>query len=186
MQLPRYWPISPSHQCQSAAFTPPVNLSVSFVSHVSKYLVLLLLLLAAPTWLWDCCGKHNSPPASYVMDFIFCRSEDSHVPVDPVFLCFLLPGGTISGVFLPTQYWYRLFMWPNHHSLAFMYLYLQSPLCYRWPHAHRHIFISVTSRSFAWEQCKYCCPFLYISCSCVIAKIASVVDDIPFSNPICS
>ena len=42
------------------------------------------LLLAPPTWLWGCCGRHNSPPASSVMDFIFCRSDGSHVPVDTV------------------------------------------------------------------------------------------------------
>ena len=33
-----------------------------------------LPLLAAPTWLWGRCGRHNSPPASPVMDFIFCCS----------------------------------------------------------------------------------------------------------------
>ena len=34
------------------------------------------------SWLWGRCGRHNSPPVSSVMDFIFCRSDDSHVPVD--------------------------------------------------------------------------------------------------------
>ena len=49
----------------------------AFASH-------LPLLLAAPTWLWGRCGKHNSPPASSVMDFILRRSDGSHVSVDTV------------------------------------------------------------------------------------------------------
>ena len=44
----------------------------------------LLLLLAAPTWLWGRCGRHNSPPASSVMDLVFSRSDGSHVSVDTV------------------------------------------------------------------------------------------------------
>ena len=40
-----------------------------------------LLLLAAPTWLWRRCGRHNSPP-TYVADF---RCPDSsNVSVDTV------------------------------------------------------------------------------------------------------
>ena len=35
---------------------------------------------------------------------------------------FLLSGGTISRIFLPTYYWSRLFKWPNHISLAFLHL----------------------------------------------------------------
>ena len=42
----------------------------------------LKLLLAAPTWLWGCCGRHHSPPASSVMDIVFSRSDGSHVSVD--------------------------------------------------------------------------------------------------------
>ena len=34
------------------------------------YPLLLLLRLASPTWLWDRCGRHNSPPASSLMDFV--------------------------------------------------------------------------------------------------------------------
>ena len=45
---------------------------------------LLLLLLAAPSWLWGCCGRHNSPPASSVMDFVFHHSDGSHVSIDTV------------------------------------------------------------------------------------------------------
>ena len=44
----------------------------------------LLLLLAVPIWLWDRCGRRNSPPASYGMDFIFRRCDGSHVSVDTV------------------------------------------------------------------------------------------------------
>ena len=77
---------------------------------------------------------------------------------------FLLPGCTISIVFLPTYSWSRLFTWPNHISRAFLHL---SPILSTfslslmlsfltwslsvWPHAHRHIFISVTSSFFTWE-----------------------------------
>ena len=35
---------------------------------------------------------------------------------------FLLPGGTISRVFLPTYSWSRLLTWPNNLKLAFLYL----------------------------------------------------------------
>ena len=74
---------------------------------------------------------------------------------------FLLPGGTISRVFLPTYSWSRLFVWPNHISLAFLHLSVMFPtfsfflmssfLTWSlsvWPHAHLHIFISVTSSFF--------------------------------------
>ena len=64
------------------------------------------LLLAAPTWLWGHCGRHNSRPASSVMDFVFRRSDGSHVSIDTIHpsllrsSSFSLPGGTISRVFL--------------------------------------------------------------------------------------
>ena len=71
---------------------------------------------------------------------------------------FLPPGGTISRVFLPTYSCSRLFSWPNYLSLAFLQLSvlfstfslsLMSSFLTRslgvWPHAHLHIFISVTS-----------------------------------------
>ena len=88
----------------------------------------LLLLLTAPTWLWGRCGRHNFPPASSVMDLVFRRSDGYHVSVDTaIHLCFglpsfLLPGGTISRVFLPPYSWSRLFAWPNHLSRAFLHL----------------------------------------------------------------
>ena len=77
---------------------------------------------------------------------------------------FLLPGGTIYGVFLPTYSWSRLFTWPNHLSLAFLpisvmfstfsFFLMSSFLTWShsvWPHAHLHIFISVTSSFFTLE-----------------------------------
>ena len=77
---------------------------------------------------------------------------------------FLLPGGTISRVFLPTYSRSRLPTWPNHLSLAFLHLsvmfstfsffLMSSFLTWSlsvWPHAHLHIFISVTSSFFTWE-----------------------------------
>ena len=51
---------------------------------VDKPIVLLPLPLATPTWLWGRCCKHNSPPASSVMELIFRRSDGSHVSVDTV------------------------------------------------------------------------------------------------------
>ena len=63
-------------------------------------------LLAAPTWMWGHCGRHNSPPTSSVMDVIFCRS-DVYLAwlAQSIHICFglprFLPGGTISRVFLP-------------------------------------------------------------------------------------
>ena len=35
-----------------------------------------------PTPWWGHCGRHNSPPASAVMDFIIRRSDGSHFSVD--------------------------------------------------------------------------------------------------------
>ena len=80
------------------------------------------------------------------------------------FPLFLLPGGTISRVFLPTYSWSRLFTWPNHISLAFLHLsvmfstfsffLLSSFLTWSlnvWPHAHLHIFISVERGSSVIE-----------------------------------
>ena len=89
-----------------------------------------LLLLAAPTWLWGRCGRHNSPPASSVsvMDFVFCRSgalisrltQSIHLFFG--LPRFLLPGGTISRIFLQTYSWCRLLTCPNHLNLAFLHL----------------------------------------------------------------
>ena len=92
---------------------------------------LYFLLLTAPTWLSGHCGRHNSPPASTVIDFVFCCPDSSHISVDTVHPSLLwssssprwyplqslssqvvpspesfFPGGTLSRVFLPR--WYPL------------------------------------------------------------------------------
>ena len=48
------------------------------------YILIILLLPSATTCMWGRCGRHNSPPASSVMGFIFRRSDGSHVSVDTV------------------------------------------------------------------------------------------------------
>ena len=131
----------------------------------------LLLLLAVPTWLWGRCGRHNTPPASSVMDFVFRRSDGSHVSVDTVHPSLLLSSSSSS------PRWYHL-QSPSSDVFLVLHLYVAkppqscfpAPLCVRystfslslmssfltwslsvWPHAHLHIFISVTSSFFAWE-----------------------------------
>ena len=77
---------------------------------------------------------------------------------------FLLPGGTISRVFLPTYSLSRLCTCPNHLSIAFLYLsviFSTSSLSLMlsfltwtlivWPQAHMYIFIYVTSSFFTWD-----------------------------------
>ena len=102
------------------------------------------------------------------MDFIFRRSDCSHVSVDTVHPS-LLRSSSFS-----SPWWYHLqsfyydvflvFTWPNHLSLAFQHLsvmfstvslsLMSSFITWShsvWPHAHLHIFISVTSSFFPWE-----------------------------------
>ena len=81
---------------------------------------IVLLLLAAPTWLWGRCGRHNSPPTSAVMDFIFRRPDGSHVSVDTVHTSLLRPSSSSS----PRWYISRvkcsqflLLVFPNHRRL---------------------------------------------------------------------
>ena len=68
---------------------------------------------------------------------------------------FLLTGGTVSRVFLPTYSWYRPFAWSNHPHLAFLHLSVMSSFLSRslsvGQHAHLHIFISVTYSFFTWD-----------------------------------
>ena len=77
---------------------------------------------------------------------------------------FLLPGGTMSRVFLPTYSWFRPYTCPNHLVIAFLYLFvILSTSCISlvlsflawslsvWPHAHMYIFISVNSSLFTWD-----------------------------------
>ena len=59
------------------------------------------------------------------------------------------------------------------------------------PLSHMHQYSSsLGTLSYAFSrsmntQCKSCCPSLYLSCSCLSANTASVVD-FPFTNPNCS
>ena len=61
-----------------------IHIDALRIDNLDSHLILILLLLAAPTWLWSRCGRHNSPTASSVMDFVFRRSDGSHVSVDTV------------------------------------------------------------------------------------------------------
>ena len=88
------------------------------------------LFLAAPIWLWGRCDRHNSPLGqpvlSWTSSFVAPMALMSRL-TQSIHLCFglplfLLPGGTISRVFLPTYSWSRLFTWPNHLGLAFLHL----------------------------------------------------------------
>ena len=132
---------------------------------------LQLLLLAAPTSLWGRCGRHNSPPASFVMDLTFCRSDGSHVPVDTLHPSLLLPSSLSSPrCMVPSPVFFRrilglacwrvqttsvLFPAPLCDVLYLLSLSLMSSFLTWslsvWPHAHLHFFISVTSSFFTWE-----------------------------------
>ena len=46
-----------------------------------------ILLLAASTKLWGGCGRHYSPPASSVMNFIFCYSSSSRASLECLPCC---------------------------------------------------------------------------------------------------
>ena len=79
--------------------------------------------LAAPTWLWGRYDRHNSPPASYVMDFVFRRSDGSHVSIDTIHPSLLRTSSFSS------PRWYHLqslssdvfLVSPNHLCLATIY-----------------------------------------------------------------
>ena len=105
------------------------------------------------------------------ISFIFWCSDSYRVSVDTVHpyllrsSSFILPGGTISRVFLPTYSWSSLFTCPNHLSFAFMYIsviFSTSSLSLMlsfltwsvivWPQSHLYIFISVTSSFFIWDR----------------------------------
>ena len=74
----------------------------------------LLLLLAAPTYF--SCGIHDSPPASSVMDFIFCWSDGSYVPFDTAHPSLLRSSSLSSPVYVVG---YNL---QNHSSDVFIVL----------------------------------------------------------------
>ena len=104
------------------------------------------------------------------MDFIFRRSGGSHVSVSAVHPSLLLSSSLSSPGWYHLQSissyvtWSRLFTWPNHLNRAFLHLsailstfslslmfsFLTWSLS-MWPHAHLHIFISVTSSFFTCE-----------------------------------
>ena len=108
------------------------------------------------------------PVLSWTSSFVVPMALMSRL-TESIHLCFglplfLLPGGTISRVFLPTYSWFRLFTWPNHLSLAFLHISVMfSTFSFSlmssfptwslsvWPHAYLHIFISVTFSFFTWE-----------------------------------
>ena len=48
---------------------------------ISSVIYTLYTLFA---WLWGRCGRHNSPLVNSVIDFVFRRSDGSHVSVDTV------------------------------------------------------------------------------------------------------
>ena len=86
-----------------------------------------LLLLAAPTWLWGRCGRHNSPPASSVMDLVFRRSDGSHVSVDTVHPSLLRSSSLSSPGWCHLQSFFLCSLgltstWSNHLSRAFLHL----------------------------------------------------------------
>ena len=54
-----------------------------------------LLLLAVPTLLWGRCGRHNSPPASFVVDILRC-SDGSHVRFHTGYLSLLWSSSSSS------------------------------------------------------------------------------------------
>ena len=126
--------------------------------------------IAARSWLWVRCGGHNSPPASSVMDLVFRRSGGSHVSVYTVHPSLLRSSSHSS------SRWYHLQSLPSyivsvsslyvakslqpcfpHHSVILSTFSLSPMLSFLawsisvWPHAHIHIFMSVTSSFFAWE-----------------------------------
>ena len=121
-------------------------------------------------------GRLNSPPASSVMDLIFCRSDGSHAC--PGWHLSLLRSSLFASprwchIFLPTYSWSHLLTYPNYINLAFLYLsvmfstlnislmssfMIMSWYLSVWPHANLHIFISVTSSFFTWSVSKPCLP----------------------------
>ena len=51
---------------------------------VENFLLFFFFFQSLPLGCGGRCGRRNSPPASSVMDFIFRRSDGSHVSVDTV------------------------------------------------------------------------------------------------------
>ena len=113
--------------------------------------IINLLLLAAPTLLYVRCGRHNSPPASSVMDFIFRCSNGYHVSVDIVHPSLLRCSSFSS------PRWYHLqslssdvvLVSPLYVGKPPQFCFL-APLCDMLYH-HMDISIVVTSSFFNWD-----------------------------------
>ena len=83
-------------------------------------LIHLLLLLAVPTLLWGRCDRHNSPPASSVVD-ILCCSDGSRVRFHTVYPSLLWSSSSSSS---PGRC--HLLCSSSHVSL-FSFLYMLKP-----------------------------------------------------------
>ena len=105
-------PISKTTQCFSRVLALPYKA----LNHVNCS----LLLLAAPIWLWDRCGGHNSPTASSVMDLVFRRYDGSHISVDTVHPS-LLRSSSLS-----SPAWYHLLSLSSY--VIYWYLYVANHL----------------------------------------------------------
>ena len=122
-------------------------------AHPTPILKLLLLLLATTTWLWGLWGRHNSPPASYVISFWWLSWHGWHSPSIPasVFLAFF------PQVVPSQESFFRRILAFLHLTVVFSTLSLSLVSSFLtwslrvWPHAHLHIFISVTSSFFTWQ-----------------------------------
>ena len=100
----------------------------------------ILLLLAAPTWLWVTAAETIllQPVLSWTSSFVVPMALKSRL-TQSIHLCFgiplfLLPGGTISRVFLPTYSWSRLSTFSFFVMSSFLTWYISV-----WPHAHLRV-----------------------------------------------
>ena len=141
-------------------------------------------------------GRLNSPPASSVMDFIFCRSDDSHAC--PGCHPSLLRSSLFSSprwyhLFLPMYSWSRLLTYQNYLNLAFLYLsvmfstlnvslmssfMIMSWSLSVWTHAHLHIFISVTSSFLTWSVSTQALPTTVLAILASCTHTMSPVDNV--------
>ena len=128
---------------------------------------LLLLLLAVPTLLWGRCGRHNSPPASSVVDILLRCSDGSHVRCHTIYPSLFWSSSSSPGrchlqcssshIFLFSSLYMPKPPQSRFRDPVCDLLYLHSLLDVLisqslsvWPHAHLHIFISATSNLFTW------------------------------------
>ena len=73
-----------------------LSCQISQSIHPCFGLLLLLLLLAVPTLLWGRCDRHNSPPASSVVDVLLRCSDGSHVRFHTGYLSLLWSSSSSS------------------------------------------------------------------------------------------